>query len=1193
MSVQGQIDRISSNIASTYRIAQREGITLPENRNSDNLPTLINSFINGNAPDYIIDEAERVATNVQSTQSDDSLVFPILSDFHAYDGNSSSNHLDTYTSMRYASMGIAELKKRIDLDFVGYLGDYSWMSSDSYLAEQVIDDITSVRDTFDSHNTEVWCVGNHDLNYGKGRDRLLTLDELYSYIGANSDGIKPDENANRCYGYLDFEQQKIRVIYLNTCDASDLVVPELGTEHASSEWVSPTQIQWLADTALNFSDKDKASDWGIVIVGHHPLHYPIGCFKSVMTLLEAYRDGLKGSLSCTIRTDTVTNEDGSVSKQYPQQKVTYDFSSVEKAEIICNIHGHAHNYASSKISSTTSSGSTTVAPWLWRFCIPQICSTRNNTGYENFKTNETAAKNYGEFESDGVTPKYWVKETGNAKVTSFCVVDINRSKKKVFAYYFGIGKDREFSYDTEYVAQEFNINVSVNNCSGNSNNPTVITEGETATLLFTANTGYELPDSVSVTGATHSWDKTSGTLVLSIPTEDVSVSVIAVAIPVENFTITRNLTNCSSDSSATTVNATDTVSETITADENYNISNIIVSMGGVDKTYSVVNGDTINITNVSDDIVITAKAVDNYTNQMRISTDTDGSIYNGVGYKLDTSIRDSDNNEEDGTITNRAGIVTTGFIPIPDIMAGTAADYVLGKIVLHFAKTKLDKTANTLVAFYEEQSLDSFIGLRYGVHCVTESTTSVAETFIEIDDNGYITSMDLSKLINYYKLSSAYKKTANYIRISGVGIDSNSIITVNEPINGLGDDEQYTNINQIPISTDTDGSIYNGCGYKEGLKFSTDNSKLGDEQSASGVVATGFIPFGYGSSNSARGEQVIYLKDIEALATNSNVRIALYTADKTCLSVRVATQFLPATDYSSSTSTGVFYTADSNGYITSIDFTGYTSYLHNEGVNNSADKDVAFFRFCSPGIDDDSIIKVNEPFVTHSITNNLTGVTTSNACTSVYHKESYSAELTVAEGYELSSIVVTMGGTDITSSVVNGTIINIAEVTGDIVITAVAEVVEVTPSYTNLLPLATTSPTDNTIYGEDYDGDGANDGYKKDTRFSSSSGIQTKAGYQLTGLILATNDDIVRIKNIGGEITTANKNLEFYIFVKNDGTLSAQQPANNYATGYEQPDANGVYTFKAPLSANACCGIRFSGKGITGDTIITVNEEII
>ena len=54
-----------------------------------------------------------------------------------------------------------------------------------------------------------------------------------------------------------------------------------------------------------------------------------------------------------------------------------------------------------------------------------------------------------------------------------------------------------------------------------------IVEAGTATLTFTANSGYVLPDSVTVKDANSTWDKASGTLTLSIPTGNVSVSVVA------------------------------------------------------------------------------------------------------------------------------------------------------------------------------------------------------------------------------------------------------------------------------------------------------------------------------------------------------------------------------------------------------------------------------------------------------------------------------------------------------------------------------------------------------------------------------------------------------------------------------------------------------------------------------------------
>jgi hypothetical protein len=74
----------------------------------------------------------------------------------------------------------------------------------------------------------------------------------------------------------------------------------------------------------------------------------------------------------------------------------------------------------------------------------------------------------------------------------------------------------------------------------------------------------------------------------------------------------------------------------------------------------------------------------------------------------------------------------------------------------------------------------------------------------------------------------------------------------------------------------------------------------------------------------------------------------------------------------------------------------------------------------------------------YSITNKLTNCITNNNSTSIMKESPYNAIITPDDGYILNSITVTMGGTDITSTVVNENSINIAKVTGNIIITAIA-----------------------------------------------------------------------------------------------------------------------------------------------------------
>ena len=83
-----------------------------------------------------------------------------------------------------------------------------------------------------------------------------------------------------------------------------------------------------------------------------------------------------------------------------------------------------------------------------------------------------------------------------------------------------------------------------------------------------------------------------------------------------------------------------------------------------------------------------------------------------------------------------------------------------------------------------------------------------------------------------------------------------------------------------------------------------------------------------------------------------------------------------------------------------------------------------------------------------SITKSLTGCTISNGTAQVDYGEPYTATLTPDRGKVLTSVIVEMGGVDISSSAVSGVDISILKVTGDVTITAVASVPSVTYTIT-------------------------------------------------------------------------------------------------------------------------------------------------
>ena len=100
-----------------------------------------------------------------------------------------------------------------------------------------------------------------------------------------------------------------------------------------------------------------------------------------------------------------------------------------------------------------------------------------------------------------------------------------------------------------------------------------------------------------------------------------------------------------------------------------------------------------------------------------------------------------------------------------------------------------------------------------------------------------------------------------------------------------------------------------------------------------------------------------------------------------------------------------------------------------------------------------------------TIIKNLTGCTISNAASQVDYGEAYTATITAESGKTITSVVVKMGGVDITATAYSAGsgAINIAKVTGAVTITAAASAPSVTYNITRNLTNCASSNTSNTI----------------------------------------------------------------------------------------------------------------------------------
>lgn len=225
-------------------------------------------------------------------------------------------------------------------------------------------------------------------------------------------------------------------------------------------------------------------------------------------------------------------------------------------------------------------------------------------------------------------------------------------------------------------------------------------------------------------------------------------------------------------------------------------------------------------------------------------------------------------------------------------------------------------------------------------------------------------------------------------------------------------------------------------------------------------------------------------------------------------------------------------------------------------------------------MEDGSIIDIGrlvlDSNVYYSITKNLTNCTINNSADEVAEGESYSATITANSGYELKSVSVTMGGAAVT--VTNG-VINVAGVTGNIVITAVAE--EIKASYTNLA-----DPTS------------ADWGTNK--RLGSDGTFRDLSGNIVTNYIEVTRGDVIRVKGLNLVDSASNSSyMGTYNTTKSVISVGMPNSQTAYFSDISVTSEGGQLTYSLTAPSETVL-IRFGGKpnNTANDIIITINEPI-
>lgn len=403
---------------------------------------------------------------------------------------------------------------------------------------------------------------------------------------------------------------------------------------------------------------------------------------------------------------------------------------------------------------------------------------------------------------------------------------------------------------------QYSITENLTNCVAASSNPTIINDGSTVTLKYLVTDGLVLSENITVSGASYNWNASTGTLVLSNPTSDVTITIVAsksgvtnLADPtaagwVHNSRISSTSSSAKPEGSCVGAEVTNyipsqqdsvfyikgldivnnlpdgsTVIHMRCSDTSEDaLINLIYSSSiegkvtitgdvtAIKTSYLAGTGEYIRFTGTllpgytAEDVIITLNEpiIDESDQPAGGYTNIIDTIGYTDGYRLSTST---------GELSQLDGFTTTGYINF----VGYDLPITLRTKGVNFNVT------NANVAIYNLSTGEKISALALNNATIMGTGWNGLQTSFDNEGN-------LTLLVNTTNAQNNYK-----IRICGQGSGANLIVTINEEIVG-GDSSSYTN-----LANPNDGS------WLDNTRFST--STAGGTSSHAGMVVVNYIPY--------------------------------------------------------------------------------------------------------------------------------------------------------------------------------------------------------------------------------------------------------------------------------------------------------------------------------------------------------------
>ena len=351
----------------------------------------LESNIGGGIAPYFTEEVSTTINTITEKSGGTSLVLNILTDSHEDLTDSESVRMcnETYANMKAVNDGVY-------CDALIHLGDSCGSSQSLYPDWLTVNKhLHSTRKRLSVCNDHsVMLLGNHDGINSRTPEEKTTFNAMCAYT---RDYVK--RNGAVSYGYMDFEDRKIRCVFLSTSRGG-----EVGIGYG--------QFEWFANVACNTED-----GWQLLVFSHYsPYDVDLEKYythnvvaKEMVKILNAYTNHTAYSFS---------NYDVSVSA---------DFTTKTTTKAIAWVCGHGHY---DRITTDN-----TYIP-EFDLCCPIIQTACARLEQENEIPDDNAD---GTSDADVVTP---ARTTKTVTQDLWDTLVYRQDENKIYMIRFGAGDDR-------------------------------------------------------------------------------------------------------------------------------------------------------------------------------------------------------------------------------------------------------------------------------------------------------------------------------------------------------------------------------------------------------------------------------------------------------------------------------------------------------------------------------------------------------------------------------------------------------------------------------------------------------------------------------------------------------------------------------------------------------------------------------